>query len=94
MAIVKIPDKKYVKKYDKPIQYFLEDWIKGRFDNKIIPDLHKKDKDCVIAIDGAEGCLLKDTLIKTSKGNIKIKDLNNKKSFFVESLNFETNKKK
>jgi len=55
MAIVKIPDKKYVKKYGKPIQYFIEDWIKKRFDNKILPDLHKKDKDCVIAIDGMEG---------------------------------------
>lgn len=55
MAIVQINDPEYVKKYNKPIQYFLEDWIKDKFDNKILPDLQKKDKDCVIAIDGREG---------------------------------------
>ena len=35
--------------------FFIEPWIKERFDNKIIPDIRKKDKDCVIAIDGNEG---------------------------------------
>jgi hypothetical protein len=39
----------------KKVSYFLEGWIRDRFDKKIIPDLKKKDKDCVIAIDGAEG---------------------------------------
>lgn len=37
------------------VSYFLEPWIKKRFDEKIIPELEKKDKDCVIAIDGKEG---------------------------------------
>lgn len=35
--------------------FFIEPWIKERFDNKIIPDIRKRDKDCVIAIDGNEG---------------------------------------
>ena len=39
----------------KEISYFIESWIKERFDNKVLPDLHKKDKDCIIAIDGSEG---------------------------------------
>lgn len=56
MAIVKIKDKEYFKKHGKKISYYVEDWIKEGFDEKIIPDLKKKDKDCVIAIDGAEGC--------------------------------------
>jgi len=55
MALVNVKDDIYLKKYGKPIQYFLEDWVKKRFDDKIIPELQKKDKDCVIAIDGSEG---------------------------------------
>ncbi|MDD4049868.1 MAG: hypothetical protein PHX47_02550 [Candidatus ainarchaeum sp.] len=55
MAIVEINDEKFVRKYNKPITYFLEDWIKHRFDTKIIPELSKEDKDCVICIDGKEG---------------------------------------
>lgn len=39
----------------KEISYFIEPWVKRRFDEKVIPDLKKKDKDCVIAIDGREG---------------------------------------
>ena len=39
----------------KEISYFMEPWIKKKFDEKIIPDIQKKDKDCVIAIDGKEG---------------------------------------
>jgi hypothetical protein len=42
-------------KTNKEISFFIEPWIKERFDNKVIPDLEKKDKDCVIAIDGREG---------------------------------------
>lgn len=42
-------------KTGKEVSYFLEPWIKRRFDDKILPDLHKKDKDCIIAIDGKEG---------------------------------------
>lgn len=42
-------------KTNEKISYFLEPWIKNRFDNKVIPDLKKRDKDCIIAIDGREG---------------------------------------
>jgi len=42
-------------KNGKEVTYFLEPWIKNRFDKKIIPDITEKDKDCVIAIDGPEG---------------------------------------
>lgn len=37
------------------VSYYLEPWIKDRFDNKVIKDLQKNDKDCIIAIDGKEG---------------------------------------
>jgi hypothetical protein len=39
----------------KEVSYFIEPWVKKKFDEKIIPDLHERDKDCVIAIDGTEG---------------------------------------
>jgi hypothetical protein len=39
----------------KEVSYYLEPWVKRRFDDKIIPDIKKRDKDCVIAIDGKEG---------------------------------------
>lgn len=39
----------------KEVHYYLEGWVKKRFDEKVIPDLHKKDKDCIITIDGKEG---------------------------------------
>lgn len=42
-------------KTKKEVSYFLEPWIKKSFDKKVIPDLEKKDKDCVITIDGKEG---------------------------------------
>lgn len=42
-------------KTKKEISYFIEPWIKRKFDDKILPDLRKKDKDCIIAIDGKEG---------------------------------------
>lgn len=42
-------------KSEKEITYFLEPWIKKKFDEKIMPDIQKKDKDCIIAIDGKEG---------------------------------------
>jgi intein/homing endonuclease len=80
-------------KSGKEISYFLEGWIKNRFDKKVIPDLEKKDKDCVIAIDGKEGCLFEDTLIKTNKGDKKIKELCDGKSFIVESLDIKNDKK-
>lgn len=42
-------------KTDETISYFLEPWIKKKFDEKILPDLKLKDKDCIISIDGKEG---------------------------------------
>jgi hypothetical protein len=42
-------------KTKKEVSYYLEGWVKDRFDNKVIPDLHKKDKDCIVAVDGKEG---------------------------------------
>jgi hypothetical protein len=74
------------------IEYYVEDRLKRSLDNKVIPSLHTKDKDFVICIDGREGCLSSDTLIKTSKGDIKIKDLCNGKEFMVKSLDIKENK--
>ncbi|HED06271.1 MAG TPA: hypothetical protein ENI61_06280 [Ignavibacteria bacterium] len=42
-------------KTKKEVSFFIEPWIKNRFDKKIIPDLEEKNKDCVIVIDGKEG---------------------------------------
>jgi hypothetical protein len=42
-------------KTKEDITFFVEPWVKDKFDKKVIPDLEKKDKDCVIAIDGKEG---------------------------------------
>lgn len=55
MVIAEIHDEEYFKKYGKPITFYIERWIKDRFDNKVIPDLKKRDKDCIIAFDGKEG---------------------------------------
>ncbi|HKL24143.1 MAG TPA: LAGLIDADG family homing endonuclease, partial [Candidatus Nanoarchaeia archaeon] len=52
MATAKIEDKKF----DEPIQYYIDNRLKNNIDYKILPDLQKKDKDCFIAIDGSEGC--------------------------------------
>lgn len=37
------------------ISYYMEPRLRVSLDQKIIPSLHKKDKDCVFIIDGAEG---------------------------------------
>lgn len=42
-------------KTGKKVTYFIEPWIKAKFDNKVIPDITKKDKDAVMVIDGNEG---------------------------------------
>ena len=42
-------------KTKKEVNYFIEPWIRNRFDNKVLPDLNKNDRDCIIAIDGTEG---------------------------------------
>lgn len=55
MVVAEIYNDKYYKKYNKPITFYIEPWIKDRFDRIVIPDLKKRDKDCVIAIDGREG---------------------------------------
>ena len=48
---VKVIDPKtgYVSEYSMSIR------LKRNLDEKVIPDLHKKDKDCFLVIDGAEG---------------------------------------
>jgi len=51
MASIKIDDPKF----EKPITYYMDDRLKKNFDEKTIPSLQKKDKDCVLVIDGAEG---------------------------------------
>ena len=89
MAIAKIVDEKT----GTTIEYHINDRLKNSLDKKVIPSLHTKDKDFVICVDGREGCLSEDTLIKTTNGDIKIKDLNNGKEFFVESFNIKEDKK-
>jgi len=37
------------------IQYAMDVRLKHNLDTKVIPDLHKKDKDCIFVVDGAEG---------------------------------------
>lgn len=37
------------------ISYYMEKRLKRNLDNKVLPELHKKDKDCIIAVDGGEG---------------------------------------
>ncbi|MFW6225579.1 MAG: hypothetical protein ACOC3V_01305 [bacterium] len=49
--VVSIKDKRY----EKPITYHLDGRLRKNLDEKVIRDLQKKDKDCVIAIDGMEG---------------------------------------
>jgi hypothetical protein len=51
MAIVKISNQKG----EFVSEYYLDDRLKDNLDNKIIPSLHKKDKDCIICLDGREG---------------------------------------
>lgn len=43
------------KKSGKIIEYYIDNRLKKTLDEKVIPSLAKKDKDCVIAIDGKEG---------------------------------------
>lgn len=42
-------------KSKEEISYYLEPWVREKFDKKIIPELQYKDKDCFIAFDGKEG---------------------------------------
>jgi hypothetical protein len=51
MAQVKINDKKT----NNLIEYYMDDRLKNNLDNKVIPSLQKRDKDCFIVIDGKEG---------------------------------------
>lgn len=50
MVVVEIVDKK-----GKKFSFYIEPRMKKIFDLKILPSLQKKDKDCIICIDGAEG---------------------------------------
>jgi len=45
-----------IEKTGNIIEYYIEDRLKNSLDNKVIPSLHTKDKDCVLVIDGREGC--------------------------------------
>lgn len=51
MAEIKIFDKKL----NQEIVYYMDDRVKKVIETKIKPSLEKKDKDCVIVIDGGEG---------------------------------------
>jgi len=42
-------------KYEKPISFYLDPRLKRNLDEKVIPSLQKKDKDCVLVVDGVEG---------------------------------------
>lgn len=42
-------------RFKKPIKYSMDERIKKNIDDKILPALHQKDEDYLIAIDGAEG---------------------------------------
>lgn len=55
MANIAIFDEKYVNKYKKPITYYMDDRLKKNIDEKVIPDLKKRDKDIVLLFDGHEG---------------------------------------
>lgn len=39
----------------REIEYYLEDRLKNNLDEKVIPDLQKRDKDCFLVVDGGEG---------------------------------------
>ena len=53
------------------IEYYIEDRLKNSLDNKVIPSLHKKDKDFVICIDGREGCQPKGSKVMLADGSFK-----------------------
>lgn len=55
MANIEIFDERYVEKYKKPITYYMDDRLKKNIDEKVIPDLKKRDKDIVLLFDGHEG---------------------------------------
>lgn len=42
-------------RYEEPITYYIEDWLKEEIDTNVKPALAKKDKDFLICIDGNEG---------------------------------------
>lgn len=79
---------------ERDTEYYIEPNLKKNLKEKLIPSLLQKDKDFFMVIDGREGCLTSDTLIKTSKGDFEVKDLANGKAFTVESLDIETGKVK
>lgn len=67
MATAKITDPKT----KEEIQFYMEERLKHGIDNKILPSLHKKDKDFIICVDGREGCSPKGTKVMMSNGSFK-----------------------
>ena len=55
MANIIVNDKRYIEKHGKPITYYMDDRLKKNLDEKVIPDLKKRDKDIVLLFDGHEG---------------------------------------
>ncbi len=58
-------------KFKEPIKYYLNPRLKKNFDQKIIPSLLEKDKDCVLGIDGSEGCQPKGEKVLMADGSWK-----------------------
>jgi hypothetical protein len=50
------------------ISYYMNPRLKRNLDTKIIPSLTSKDKDCVLVIDGGEGCQPKGSKVLMSNG--------------------------
>ena len=73
-------------------EYSMDEGLRNKWDSLKDGKLADFDEDRFYIVDGSEGCLSKDTLIKTSSGDLTIEELNNGKSFEVESLNISTKK--
>jgi len=67
MAIVKFLDP--VTK--KEISYHMNSRLRDNLDDKVIPSLFKKDKDCFIVVDGREGCQPKGEKVLMADGSWK-----------------------
>lgn len=88
---VSITDPKtgYVSEYSMSIR------LKRNLDEKVIPDLQKKDKDCFLVIDGSEGCSPKGTKVMMSNGSWKnIEDIKLNDIILSPQLNGEVIKSK
>ena len=54
-VLVQIEDKEYTKKYNKVIEYSIDERLKNKSDERIKGQLKKKDKDFFAIVDGGEG---------------------------------------